>query len=262
VGNRIERIKACLNGGRRRSDHPGVPVTPAELAASAAAAVAAGAEAVHLHPRGGDGAESLLAADIGAAVAAVRRACPGTPVGVSTGLWITDGDPAARAAAMAGWVDLHGPARPDFASANVSEAGLADLLGALDAAGIAAEAGVWSVADADTLTAVGSAVRWLRILVEIIDVPAEGAVAAADAILRRLDELGVAAPRLLHGEQAACWPLVAHAGQLGLPTRIGLEDTVAGPDGAVVSGNAELIQLALPIWAAANQRRQTATGSP
>ena len=89
---------------------------------------------------------------------------------------------------------------------------------------------------------------------EIIDVPAAGAVTAADGILGRLDELGVTVPRLLHGEQRACWPLVAHAGRLGLPTRIGLEDTVVGPDGAAVSGNAELIQLALEILAASARR--------
>ena len=251
AGGRIEQIKACLNGSRGPGDHPAVPVSPAELAVSAAAAVAAGAEAVHLHARGSDGAESVGAADVGAAVAAVRRACPGTPVGVSTGLWITGGDAVARQVAVAGWADLPGRARPDFASVNVSEPGLADLLDGLQAAGVAAEAGIWSVADADVLAAVGPAARWLRILVEIIDVPVERAVAAADAILRRLDELGVAAPRLLHGEEAACWPLVAHAGARGLPTRIGLEDTVTGPDGAAVSGNAELVRLALPIWAAA-----------
>lgn len=91
------------------------------------------------------------------------------------------------------------------------------------------EAGVWSVADA---AAIGSSARWLRILVEIIDVPAAGAIAAATEVLRRLDELGVTVPRLLHGEDAAYWPLVARAGELGLPTRIGLEDATVGPDGA------------------------------
>ena len=50
-------------------------------------------------------------------------------------------------------------------------------------------------------------------------------------ILTRLDELAIAGPRLLHGEEAACWPLVVHAGRLGPPTRIGLEDTVVGPAG-------------------------------
>lgn len=243
-------MKVCLNGGRSREDHPALPLTPAELAASAAAAVAAGAEAVHLHPRRADGCESLLAADVAAAVTAVRRACPATPVGVSTGLWITVGDVAARRLAVAAWAGLPAAARPDFASVNLSEPGWAELCGVLAPAGIAAEAGIWSVADADQLAAAGRAAGWLRILVEIIDVPAEKAIASADEVLRHLDELNVTVPRLLHGEGPACWPLIAHAGTLGLPTRIGLEDTTAGPDGSAISGNAELVQLALQIWRA------------
>ncbi len=55
--------------------------------------MAAGAEAIHLHPRRTDGGESLLAADVGAAVAAVRQAFPDTPVGVSTALWIASRRP-------------------------------------------------------------------------------------------------------------------------------------------------------------------------
>ena len=77
MSDRIKRIKACLNGKRGRDEHPGVPVTPAELAASAAAAVAAGAEAVHLHARGADGAESVLAADIGARAEVNQHAASG-----------------------------------------------------------------------------------------------------------------------------------------------------------------------------------------
>ena len=34
-------LKACLNGGTTRDEHPSVPQTPAELAADASAAVAA-----------------------------------------------------------------------------------------------------------------------------------------------------------------------------------------------------------------------------
>lgn len=250
MNTRIERLKACLNGGRSRQDHPAVPLAPAELAASAAAAVDAGAEAVHLHARGADGEESLLAGDVAAAVTAVREACPGTPVGVSTGLWIAGGDPAARQSAVAAWAGLPAAARPDFASVNLSEPGWAELCSVLASAGIAAEAGVWSVADADRLAAAGQAAGWMRILVEIIDVPAGKAVAAADKVLRRVDEVTATIPRLLHGEGPACWPLIAHAGALGLPTRIGLEDTTAGPDGSAVTGNAELVQQALQIWSA------------
>jgi uncharacterized protein (DUF849 family) len=119
----VRLIKACLNGKRSQAEFPAVPVTPGELARDAAAAVAAGAEAIHLHARGGDSAESVQAADIGAAVTAVRGACPGVPVGVSTGLWITRGDTAARQAAVADWASLTAGARPDFASVNVSEDG-------------------------------------------------------------------------------------------------------------------------------------------
>jgi uncharacterized protein (DUF849 family) len=40
-------IKACLNGGTTRQQHPSVPVTPAELAADASDAVHASAGAGH-----------------------------------------------------------------------------------------------------------------------------------------------------------------------------------------------------------------------
>jgi uncharacterized protein (DUF849 family) len=250
VINRIERIKSCLNGRRGPDEHPAVPITPQELAESGRAAVAAGAEALHVHARGADGTESVRAADIGAAVTAIRRACPGTPVGVSTGLWITGGDPGARQAAVAGWADLPGAARPDFASVNLSEPGLDGLLAVLEAAGIAAEVGLWSVADVAVLGARRSR-PWLRIMVELSGIGAADAADAADDILAGLDDLGLDTPQLLHGEQESCWTLVAHAGRRGLATRIGLEDTTAGPGGEPAGGNAELVQLALDIWTAA-----------
>jgi uncharacterized protein (DUF849 family) len=251
VARRIERIKACLNGSRRGDEHLAVPISPAELARETARAVVAGAEAVHLHPRDATGAESLAAGDIGAAVAAVREMCPNTPVGVSTSLSITGGDVTARWTAVAGWAGLPPDARPDFASVNIGEPGSDGLLKILDAAEVAAEAGVWTLEDARAVAATGPATGWLRILVEVIDVPAVGAVATTEEILRQLDRSGADAPRLLHGENATCWPLVRHAGRLGLPTRIGLEDTVTGPDGQPVSGNAELTRLALAEWRAA-----------
>lgn len=251
---RIERMKACLNGQRRRDEHPKVPITPAELARAAEGATAAGAEAVHLHPRAASGRESLAAADVGAAVAAVRAACPGTEVGVSTALWITAGDPQARHLTVGGWTALDGLERPDFASVNVFEPGWTELAGTLNSAGIATEAGVWSVADARALAAFRPAVPLLRILVEVVGEPADMAVRRADEILRALDATGAREPRLLHGEGDSCWPLVAHAGLLGLPGRVGLEDTVTGPGGQAVTGNAELVRLALATWRSAASR--------
>ena len=248
----IRLLQACLNGKRSQAEFPAVPVTPDELAADAAAAVAAGAEAIHLHARGRDGAESVLAGDVGAAVAEVRVACPGTPVGVSTGLWITRGDAAARQAAVSQWADLSAGARPDFASVNVSEDGWAGVVRSLGGAGIAAEAGVWSVTDVQVLARAvevsALAPLPLRILIEVMGEPADSAPRVAEDILRALDDSPLGGlPRLLHGEGEGCWPLVAQAAREGLLTRIGLEDTTAGPGGEPVSGNAELVRLALAV---------------
>jgi uncharacterized protein (DUF849 family) len=246
----LQRLKVCLNGSRDRGEHPAVPTTPTELAAAAWAAVQAGAEAVHVHPRGADGRESLLAADIGAAVSAIRRSCPGITIGVSTGLWITGGDVWRRSAQVAAWADLSPAQRPDFASVNLSEPGFSDLAVDLTEAGIGAEAGVWSVADATALGAVPSPKQdgWLRILVEIINVPAERCIEEASRVLAAVQGSGLDLPVLLHGEGEACWPLIRLAGRLGLTTRIGLEDVITSPDGAPVRDNADLVTLALHEW--------------
>ena len=52
-------IKACLNGSRALGEHPALPLTPAQLAAAARDAVAAGAGALHIHPRRADGSQSF-----------------------------------------------------------------------------------------------------------------------------------------------------------------------------------------------------------
>jgi uncharacterized protein (DUF849 family) len=69
-------VKACLNGGRTRAEHPAVPQSPAELAADAIAVRKAGAFAVHVHPRDAHGAQTLEAEVCDAAVAAIRAAGP------------------------------------------------------------------------------------------------------------------------------------------------------------------------------------------
>jgi uncharacterized protein (DUF849 family) len=131
-------LKACLNGGLGRDQHAAVPVTPAELAADAARCRAEGAEAVHVHPRDENGRETLVATAIGAAVTAIRAACPGLPVGVSTGAWI-EPNPQARVAAIRSWRVL-----PDFASVNAHEDGAEAVALALYERGVGVEAGLWT----------------------------------------------------------------------------------------------------------------------
>ncbi len=68
-------VGVAPNGARRtKSDHPVLPMTPGELARSAAACADAGASFVHLHVRDAEGRHSLDADAYKAAIAAIRRA--------------------------------------------------------------------------------------------------------------------------------------------------------------------------------------------
>jgi uncharacterized protein (DUF849 family) len=230
-------LKACLNGARSADQHPALPSTVDAMVADAAACVAAGAGAIHLHPRDADGRESLAADVVDDTVRRVRAAC-GVPVGVATGAWV-EPDPERRAALVGAWT------APGFASVNLSEPGAEAVMRALlDRGLVGIEAGVWSVADAERLAATGLAGALTRVLVEVIDVPREAAPGAARAIDAALDRLGVTAPRLHHGEEEATWPVLEQAVALGRDTRVGLEDTLLLPDGSPAAGNAELVALA------------------
>ncbi|NNG05968.1 MAG: 3-keto-5-aminohexanoate cleavage protein [Inquilinus sp.] len=76
----IEASPPCLimvapNGARRsKADHPALPISPAELADTAAACFEAGAAAIHLHVRDRDGRHSLDADAYRAALDAIRGA--------------------------------------------------------------------------------------------------------------------------------------------------------------------------------------------
>ena len=228
-------LKACLNGSVTRSEHLAVPITAAELAADAVEVRAAGATAVHIHPRGEDGRESLDATAVGEAVAAIRAASPGLPIGVSTGAWI-EPDPARRIAAIGAWRVL-----PDFASVNVHEDGAARVARELSARGIGVEAGIWTPMAADAF------LTWdtptLRILVEVMEADPAEALRNADAIIRRLRTRRV----LLHAEGPAVWPILRRAIRYNMDIRIGLEDTRTLPDGAPAPDNATLVAVAASI---------------
>ena len=234
-------IKACLNGGRRRADHDGVPLTPEETARDARAAVAAGAAALHVHPRDRAGAETLDAGAHAAALAAIRAACPGVPVGVSTGAWMAP-DPRARVALVESWTVL-----PDFASVNFSEAGAAEVCAALIRRGIGIEAGLWSVEDARTFGASGLAAWSLRILVEARPLEPARALDDAAAIDAELDRAEIWLPRLHHGEGVATWAVLDAALNVDRDIRVGLEDTLQLVGGGRARDNAQLVASAVEM---------------
>jgi uncharacterized protein (DUF849 family) len=248
-------LQACLNGDRAE---PQVPKSASELAAAAAACVAAGARSLHCHPRDGDGHESLAPADVAAAVHAIRAAAPRTELSLSTGLWITGGDVDARAGAIAGWTE-----RPDLVSVNVSEEGWTELATLLRERGIAIEAGVWTVGDVAALADSGLVERWgrgsfgrgrrhlpvRRVLVEPPSESGPDAVALAADIDAALDAAAIPTPRLHHGSGSATWAVLDAAVLLGRDIRVGFEDTFALPDGSAAADNAALVAAAAARYA-------------
>jgi uncharacterized protein (DUF849 family) len=230
-------VKACLNGGRGRSEHPAVPQTPAELAADALAAHRAGAFAVHVHPRDARGAQTMDAAQCDAAVAAIRAAVPGMPIGLSTSEAI-DPDPFARAAAVRAW-----RLRPDFVSVNFSELGWAGIVRAALHGGIAVEAGLATPADAEALAGSPFTHQVLRALVEVDGGPEEARAIAALVP----DEVS----QLWHGYDERTWEVLSAGAAAGFDVRVGLEDTLVMPDGQLAANNAELVAAAVELVARA-----------
>ncbi|HKR98625.1 MAG TPA: 3-keto-5-aminohexanoate cleavage protein [Candidatus Dormibacteraeota bacterium] len=241
-------MQACLNGSRRRGEHPHVPLTPEELAVDARAVMEAGAAAIHVHPRDQHLHESLDALDIAAVVRAVREACPGLPVGVSTGAWIAP-DPAGRLQLISGWTEL-----PDFASVNLGEAGALQVIDALIDRNVYVEAGLWSEEDARLFIDNGLDAACLRVLVEVEAEPEPAAAvhlaAAIDAVL---DDGLSEAPRLHHGAGVATWRVLEEALDNGYDVRIGLEDTLVTASGDAAAGNRELVERLVALAAAAGR---------
>src|SRR6478735_7079886 len=124
-GRGASMIHACLNGDRPPGAHPPIPVTPDELARSAASCVAAGAVMVHVHPRDEHGRETLAASHVVETVTAIRALTPGLRVSVTTRDGIVSG-PRAKLAEVSAWPspDLGGP---DCASVNWHEEGALDI---------------------------------------------------------------------------------------------------------------------------------------
>jgi len=233
-------VQACINGARRRDFHPKLPLTVETMASDAAACVAAGAGELHIHPRGADGRESLAAVD--ATVLAVRRACPGTLVGVSTGAWI-ENDVGRTRAAIAGWREL-----PDYASVNLSEADAPAVMELLRQRGVGIEAGLATTEDAERFVALADRSRVLRILIEIDIQDLAAALDEARGIGAVLERAEMRRPILLHGVDATVWPFVELARQRRWSTRVGLEDGKTLADGTVAKDNPEIVAAAVAIF--------------
>ena len=233
-------VQACINGARRSDFHPKLPLTADAMASDAAACIGTGAAELHIHPRGSDGRESLSAVD--ATILAVRHACPGTLVGVSTGAWI-EKDEAKTRNAIAAWRVL-----PDYASVNLSENDAPAVIATLRQRGVGVEAGLATAADAERFVSLPDHGRVFRILIEIGEQDFGVAQKVADDIAAVLARADVRRPILLHGFDATVWPFVRLARQRRWSTRVGLEDCKHLPDGATAPDNVALVAAAVAIF--------------
>ena len=231
-------LKACINGARTPDQHPGLPVTPAQLAEAAVQSHQAGAQAVHMHPKTPDGKDSLEPDAVAAAVAAVREAIPGLPLGVTTGFWALP-DPDARRRAVQAWTVL-----PDFASLNWHEPGAPELAKVLLDMGVGVEIGLFHAEAVASWAESEMVEHCMRVMIEL---QGNQDVAVADDMLARVRAADSPAPVLLHGLDESCWPLLEHAGSCDVQTRIGMEDTLRLPDGSTAPGNAELVAAAVAL---------------
>jgi uncharacterized protein (DUF849 family) len=234
-------VQACLNGSRSSDFHDRLPFTAEALASDGVSCVAAGAAELHIHPRGLHGLESLAAVNL--VVPVIRRACPETPLGVSTGAWIERDDAQTRNA-INGWNEL-----PDYASVNLSEPDAPAVMELLKRRGVGIEAGIASVADAVRFLGIPDHDRVLRILIEMDEQNFPAALKIADDIAAIFDRAGVQRPILLHGLDATVWPFVTVAHQRRWSTRVGFEDGKHLPDGTVASGNEALVAAAVAMQA-------------
>ena len=229
-------LQGCLNGDRTDAEHPAIPRTPAELAADGRDAVEAGARVLHLHPYDADGRQTLEAEPCAEALRAVRAACPGIPISLSTSEGI-EPDPARRLELVASWTDL-----PELVTANQGERGIVELCEHLVARGVGIEAGLLAIGDAEAFVAAGIAGRCVRVLFEPLDADPEAAVEHAAAMERVVAGAGIGLEQVHHGDGVASWSVMARGIARGHGIRAGLEDMTVLPDGSRPSGNAELVR--------------------
>ncbi|WIA96976.1 3-keto-5-aminohexanoate cleavage protein [Curtobacterium sp. MCBA15_004] len=222
-------------------DHPAMPQTALEIAADAAACVEAGATLLHLHAFDDDGQETLEAEPVGRMLTAVRAACPGVAINVTTFASIVS-DPVHRLRLIDGWTVL-----PDLIAANQGEEGIDDVSALLSGRGVGIEACVLSVDDVRTFLRRGSWSRFARLVVEPLEPVAEDAVALAEQMESELRAAEVSLPELHHGVGLASWTIMRRAVSNGHSIRTGLEDTLVLEDGSPAASNAQLVAAASAI---------------
>lgn len=238
-------ISVAPNGARRgKRDHPALPMTPDEIAADALACAEAGAGLLHLHVRDEDGAHSLAPDRYRRTIDAIRARC-------GDRLLIQITTEACGIFPLETQIAAVRETRPEAASFALreflpegdDESRAADFFAWVREAGILPQFILYAPDEADRLTAL--------IARGILPFPAPHAL----FVLGRHTD-GPASDPLELGEFVRRWDwpwsvcafgpaeirVAAAAIALGGHARIGFENNLQGPDGALLRSNAEQVE--------------------
>ena len=257
-------IAVAPNGGRKvKSDHPAVPLTPADLAVVAGQCLEAGAAMIHAHVRNADGSHLLDADAYRDAIAAIRGAVGDRLVIQITSEALGKYTPAQqRAVLQAVKPEAVSLALRELVPDASEEAAFADLLGWLQREAVAPQIILYDVADAVRLVDLRK-----RGLIPFARLPVLFVLGryTAGQTSRPADLLPFLAPDAPKFEH---WSLCAFGAQetacvtagalLGGHIRVGFENNELLPDGSRASGNHDLVAAARRAIEVAGLRAATA----
>lgn len=240
-------LMVAPNGARRqKSCHPALPVTADELAATAKACAAEGADAIHLHIRNNDGSHSLDPGRYRETIAAVAAAAPGMDIQITTESADVYGVPAQLACLE----DL----RPASASISIREMARDPALAAR-AYAVAADAGTQVQHILYTPSCIAQMKAWRTEGViragqdDVIFVlgqynpPVLAQPGELDAFLSATDGMGLKWSICAFGRnEHAC---LLEAIRRGGNVRIGFENNIHTPDGKLLPSNAASVRALL-----------------
>ena len=263
----LPRIMVAPNGARRtKADHPNLPMTAEEIAASAAACFAAGAGAIHLHVRDAEGRHVLDAGLYREVIRLINMAVPDMMVQVTTeavGLYtpaqqmalVRDLKPHAISAAVR-----------EFVADASAEAAAADFHGWCADHNIAVQHILYDAADvlrlADLIRRCIVPDAGLSVLYVLgrYSTGQESSASDLDPFLEAASSLPVRPDWMVcafgRGETAALAAAIAAGGKV----RVGFENSLWDADGSTAASNEERVAAITAIAAQLDARKDVVEG--
>lgn len=275
-------IVCGVNGGRRKEDCPAVPYTPSEIAAEASRAEAEGAAVVHVHGREPDGTASYDPHVFDSVDKLIRQktnmiinhslARPTNIPYSSIKQYLTGtSDPVDMVAVNLGNLS-HARPEHDGWKDGISPSGINDIIQTLDICydfGIVPEPAILDYGMVNTalwLSKNGKLRSTHYFMIEFAEFagirPVQHMPASTKGyhfMMDLMEEYFPGSIRLAHGYQSSTYTIAMQAIASGHGLRIGLEDSLTLPNGALAQSNADLIKWVVDI--ARSYGREPATPS-